>query len=122
MIPAIRTLISIPAGLARMPFGTFVTTTFIGAYAWCTLLIGAGYLLGHEWELISLYLKQALPYLLVGALLLVTRMPQLGIGAALKTVKVQWAGVLGTNISASSTPSVITSSRVCWVALRVNRT
>jgi len=45
-----------------------------------------------------------LPYLLVGALLLVTRMPQLGIGAALKTVKVQWAGVLGTNISASSTP------------------
>ncbi|HQF61847.1 MAG TPA: DedA family protein [Anaerolineaceae bacterium] len=66
MIPAIRTLISIPAGLARMPFGIFVTTTFIGAYAWCTLLIGAGYLLGHEWELISLYLKQALPYLLVG--------------------------------------------------------
>jgi membrane protein DedA with SNARE-associated domain len=45
---------------------SFLTATFIGAYAWCTLLIGAGYLLGHEWELISAYLKQYLPYLLAG--------------------------------------------------------
>jgi len=69
VIPGIRTLISIPAGLARMPFLTFLAATFIGAYFWCTLLIGAGYVLGHEWALISAYLKQALPYLLGGGVI-----------------------------------------------------
>ena len=68
VIPGIRTLISIPAGLARMPFITFFVATFIGAYVWCTLLIGAGYVLGHEWALISIYLKQSLPVLLVGGM------------------------------------------------------
>jgi membrane protein DedA with SNARE-associated domain len=68
VMPGIRTLINIPAGLARMPFPTFFVATFIGAYAWCTLLIGAGYVLGHEWTLISHYLKQFFPYLLAGGL------------------------------------------------------
>jgi membrane protein DedA with SNARE-associated domain len=68
VMPGIRTLINIPAGLARMPFPTFLIATFIGAYAWCTLLIGAGYVLGHEWTLISHYLKQYFPYLLAGGL------------------------------------------------------
>lgn len=68
VIPGVRTLISIPAGLARMPFITFIVTTFIGSYIWCSLLIGAGYLLGHEWVLISSYLKQYLPHLLLGGM------------------------------------------------------
>jgi membrane protein DedA with SNARE-associated domain len=66
VMPGIRTLISIPAGLARMPFLTFFLATFSGAYVWCTLIIGAGYVLGHEWSLVSAYLKQMLPFLLVG--------------------------------------------------------
>jgi membrane protein DedA with SNARE-associated domain len=66
LMPGIRTIINIPAGLARMPFAIFFVTTFIGAYVWCTLLLGAGYLLGHEWALISTYLKKFFPYLLVG--------------------------------------------------------
>ena len=66
LMPGIRTLISIPAGLARMPYSTFLIATFIGAYIWCTLLIGVGYVLGNEWTLVSVYLKQNLPYLLVG--------------------------------------------------------
>jgi membrane protein DedA with SNARE-associated domain len=64
VMPGVRTLVSIPAGLARMPFATFFVATFIGAYVWCTLLIGAGYVLGHEWVLISAYVKQFFPYLL----------------------------------------------------------
>jgi membrane protein DedA with SNARE-associated domain len=68
VMPGVRTLINIPAGLARMSFPTFFTATFIGAYAWCTLLIGAGYVLGHEWTLISHYLKHYFPYLLAGGL------------------------------------------------------
>ncbi len=71
VMPGIRTLINIPAGLARMPFITFFVATFIGAYVWCTLLIGAGYVLGHEWALISHYLKQYFPYLLAGGLALI---------------------------------------------------
>jgi membrane protein DedA with SNARE-associated domain len=69
IIPGVRTLVSIPAGLARMDFAKFLAATFVGAYFWCTLLIGAGYLLGHEWALISQYVKQSLPYLLFGGLL-----------------------------------------------------
>lgn len=61
ILPGIRTLVSIPAGLARIPFVKFFIATFIGAYIWCTLLIGAGYILGHEWMLISDYVKTHLP-------------------------------------------------------------
>lgn len=68
VIPGIRTLVSIPAGLARVPFLAFFAATFAGAYLWCTLLIGAGYLLGHEWMLISEYVKAYFPYLLAGGL------------------------------------------------------
>lgn len=60
-IPGVRTLISIPAGLVQIPFPKFFIATFAGAYVWCTLLIGAGYLLGHEWQLISDYIKTHLP-------------------------------------------------------------
>jgi len=60
VIPGVRTLISIPAGLVKIPFPKFFIATFIGAYIWCTLLIGAGYVLGHEWMLVSDYIKQHL--------------------------------------------------------------
>jgi membrane protein DedA with SNARE-associated domain len=53
MVPGVRTLITIPAGLARMPFWQFLLATFSGAYLWCTLLLGVGYFLGHEWAQIS---------------------------------------------------------------------
>ena len=65
LMPGIRTLISIPAGLSKMPYFTFVGVTFLGAYMWCTLLIGAGYVLGNEWNLVSGLLKQYLPYIIV---------------------------------------------------------
>lgn len=64
IIPGVRTLISIPAGLVKIPFPKFFIATFIGAYIWCTLLIGAGYILGHEWMLVSDFIKQHLPLVL----------------------------------------------------------
>jgi membrane protein DedA with SNARE-associated domain len=70
VLPGIRMLVSIPAGLARIPFPKFFFATFLGAYIWCTLFIGAGYLLGHEWMLISDYIKTHAP--LVFALIAVT--------------------------------------------------
>jgi len=69
IIPGIRTLISIPAGLARMNFLKFLTATFIGAYIWCSLLISAGYLLGHEWPTISNYVKHGFPFLVATGML-----------------------------------------------------
>jgi membrane protein DedA with SNARE-associated domain len=49
LLPVIRHLISIPAGIARMPLSRFVTYTAVGAFAWCAVLTGIGYFLGqHE--------------------------------------------------------------------------
>ncbi len=49
LLPVIRHLISIPAGIARMPLGRFVTYTAVGAFTWCAVLTGIGYFLGrHE--------------------------------------------------------------------------
>jgi len=53
LLPGVRTLISIPAGLARMHYGQFLLATFGGAYIWCTVLLSLGYLLGHEWQQVS---------------------------------------------------------------------
>lgn len=67
VIPGVRPLVSIPAGLVRIPFPKFFIATFAGAYVWCTLLIGAGYLLGHEWRLISEYIQTHLPLIFFAA-------------------------------------------------------
>ena len=47
LIPVIRQLISIPAGLARLPLGTFIFFTGLGAGIWTFLLALAGYSLGR---------------------------------------------------------------------------
>ena len=64
-IPGVRTLVSIPAGLVRIPFPKFFIATLAGAYIWCTILIGAGYILGAEWQLISEYIKRHFPFALL---------------------------------------------------------
>lgn len=46
LVPAVRQLISIPAGLARINMGTFVTFTGLGAGVWNCVLAGLGYWLG----------------------------------------------------------------------------
>lgn len=50
MIPVVRSLISVPAGLNRMPLGRFILLTLIGSTIWNTILTGAGVLLGQNWE------------------------------------------------------------------------
>lgn len=71
VIPAVRTFISIPAGLARMPFHRFLGATILGSYVWCTLLIGAGYWLGEEWSRIGGMLRQFYPHIFSAAALIV---------------------------------------------------
>ena len=55
LIPAVRQLISIPAGLARMNIGKFVIFTALGAGVWNCVLAGLGYWLGKTVPLDTLY-------------------------------------------------------------------
>src|SRR5690625_1148929 len=50
VIPVLRSLISIPAGMARMRLVPFVILTTIGSAVWNTLVVSAGALLGDNWE------------------------------------------------------------------------
>ena len=50
LVPAVRQLISIPAGLARMSLGRFVLYTTLGAGLWNTILAGMGWYIGHYYS------------------------------------------------------------------------
>src|SRR5437773_232489 len=53
MLPVVRHLISIPAGIARMPLRRFIGYTGLGAFAWCSILVAIGYLLGRAVEVVA---------------------------------------------------------------------
>lgn len=53
VIPIVRSLISIPAGVERMSLGRFLAFTTFGSGVWNTLLVGAGYLLGDQWHIVE---------------------------------------------------------------------
>lgn len=55
MIPIFRSMISIPAGVERMPVWTFVVYTTLGSLIWNTTFVMAGYLLGDNWHLVEAY-------------------------------------------------------------------
>lgn len=58
LIPGIRQLISIPAGLAKMNLVVFASFTALGAGVWALVLILLGYFIGENQELINAYLKE----------------------------------------------------------------
>lgn len=72
LIPAVRQLISIPAGLARMNIGAFVIFTALGAMAWNCILAALGYWLGKTVPLALLYesVEKYNHYFTVGGLIL----------------------------------------------------
>jgi membrane protein DedA with SNARE-associated domain len=49
LVPGVRTLISVPAGIVAMPLPAFLLWTGIGTVAWTALLAGAGYLLESQY-------------------------------------------------------------------------
>ncbi|MBU0720882.1 DedA family protein [bacterium] len=65
LLPGIRQLISIPAGIAKMNLAVFATFTALGAGIWAFILVLLGYFIGENQELIDAYLKQILMVVLV---------------------------------------------------------
>lgn len=55
LIPTVRTLISVPAGVANMPIGQFLALSFVGTLAWTSALAVAGYLLGQAYSVVADY-------------------------------------------------------------------
>jgi membrane protein DedA with SNARE-associated domain len=55
MLPVFRVLISVPAGVERMPVARFAGYTAAGSLVWNTVFVVAGYLLGEQWERVETY-------------------------------------------------------------------
>jgi membrane protein DedA with SNARE-associated domain len=71
LLPVIRHLISIPAGLSGMNHLRFTFYTLAGAGIWCTILAGIGYVIGKEQQLILQYSHQALLWVMVASAALI---------------------------------------------------
>jgi len=71
LLPAVRTFISFPAGVARMKMGKFVLYSFLGSLPWSIGLAYGGYVLGQNWERIREVMRPFDIPILVGFLALV---------------------------------------------------
>src|SRR3546814_8851332 len=53
MVPGVRTLISVPAGVSGMPLGPFLVSTLTGSAIWTVILVLAGYELGERYSQVA---------------------------------------------------------------------
>ena len=65
MVPGVRSAVSLPPGLLRMPFGRYLALTFAGSLVWNTLLIVAGQQLGSRWEEVGEFVGPIAQWVLV---------------------------------------------------------
>lgn len=68
VLPAFRTVISLPAGIAKMPFMKFTFFSLVGSFVWNYFLTEVGVKLGENWDNINHYIK---PITYVGVLVIV---------------------------------------------------
>jgi len=55
LLPVVRSVVNVPAGLLKMDFKKFLAYTMIGAFPWCMALAFVGYILGENWQSIMGY-------------------------------------------------------------------
>ncbi len=58
MVPIVRSVISVPAGVVRMRIRRFMFLTSLGAFAWTTIEVVAGAVLGKNWYLIGPWMRR----------------------------------------------------------------
>jgi membrane protein DedA with SNARE-associated domain len=80
VVPIARSVVSVPAGTMRMRLGRFAVLTATGSTVWNLALIGGGWLLGENWEMVSQWVQTYSKLVLVtafvalgGSLLVVAR-------------------------------------------------
>ena len=69
MVPGIRTLISVPAGITKMPLIPFFLYSTIGTIGWVTLLTYAGYFLGKNYKSVEDYIDVITKVVVFGVLI-----------------------------------------------------
>ncbi|QXF80853.1 DedA family protein [Rhodococcus pyridinivorans] len=70
MVPVFRSLISIPAGVTRMPIWQFLAFTTAGSLIWNSIFVLAGYQLGENWSAVEPY-AEALQYVVIAVVVAV---------------------------------------------------
>jgi membrane protein DedA with SNARE-associated domain len=68
VVPVVRSLVSVPAGVERMPLWRFILYTIIGSGVYNLVLIGLGYVLGSRWQTVEQY-SNYLNYAIYAAIL-----------------------------------------------------
>jgi membrane protein DedA with SNARE-associated domain len=71
MVPGVRSVVSVPAGLSEMPLLTFTALTLAGSAIWNCALIAAGWALGDNWERVTTAIESANVFLIAGGVALV---------------------------------------------------
>jgi membrane protein DedA with SNARE-associated domain len=71
MVPGIRSAVSLPPGLLRMPFGRYLALTFVGSVVWNAALILAGQQLGSRWEEVGDFVAPIAHWVLIAVIPLV---------------------------------------------------
>lgn len=65
IIPGIRTVISLPCGIARLPLPRFIILTFVGSFIWSYFLAWIGFKLGENWDTLGPYFHKADAFIVV---------------------------------------------------------
>ena len=58
LLPAVRTFIALPAGIARMNMAKFIVYTFVGSLIWCWALAYTGMVFGEHWDTLKVYFHE----------------------------------------------------------------
>ncbi|MGW0709970.1 DedA family protein [Streptomyces sp. NPDC002643] len=107
MIPVFRSLVSIPAGVERMPLPTFTLLTTLGSAIWNTIFVVSGYVLGANWtevtSIVSTYSKVVLGAAGVAVLAFaVLRLLRTGSGNRRRPAPARPEGARGSDICGSA--------------------
>jgi len=68
-VPGVRSLVSIPAGVERMPLWLFCLLTVVGSAVWNTVFVGLGHQLGDRWTEVGRY-SDLINYVVIGGIAL----------------------------------------------------